>query len=239
MSHRCLAHLFINNPLLCHHVPHNTTHTPCQELSGCSPFHFYNLPHPTSRPCHPLIHNFSADELLCEISSYTSRVGRPWSLQTLHVCKSVWPGVATFVNYGKDMDRCSEGAMWIRKTLLRFEHPRPLPTSPTPHTLLTFPSAHSALIPRRASYAQLDDRVWPKPQRSSTMHHRRRRRSCLSSPILLSTSACSSGCIFKPDDRPLCFHMPFMPRFIPPTPSCDACIAITTIHMLLFTYMTG
>jgi len=34
----------------------------------------------------------------------------------------------------EDMDRCSEGAMWIRKTVFRFEHPRPLPTSsPTPH----------------------------------------------------------------------------------------------------------
>jgi len=100
----------------------------------------------------------------------------------LHVCKSVWPGVATLVNYGKTwiaVARAPCGYERLSSGLNTFDHF----ISPTPHTPLTFPSVRSALILRRASYAQPDDRVWPRPQRSSTVHHRRRRRSRLSSPI--------------------------------------------------------
>jgi len=69
----------------------------------------------------------------------------------------------------QDMDRRGEGALWIRKTVLRFEHTRLLPTFPDVAHPFTFPSAYSALAPRRASHAQPDDRDWPKSQRSSTV----------------------------------------------------------------------
>jgi hypothetical protein len=132
MSHRCPFHLFINNPLLCHHVPPTTPHTMSrsERLITASflqppPSHITPLP-----PAHPQLLGRRSYPARFQVPS---RVGQPWPLQTLHVCKSMWPGIATFVNYGKTWIAVARAPCGYER-LSSGLNPRPLPTSsPTPH----------------------------------------------------------------------------------------------------------
>ena len=165
--------MFINTPL-CLHAPFTTTSRSERLIT-------VTFLHPTSRPRHPSIPRLLGRRVT--LRDFSIRLvlgdrGRSGHCMSARAYDLLSQAPLAVARHGSAW----RGRLWTRKTVLRFEHAR--------HTFqrlldtvhpFTFPSGYSALAPRRASHAQPDDRVWPKSQRSSTVHHRRRRRRRLSS----------------------------------------------------------
>lgn len=118
MTHRCLSHLFINNPLYYAIMPlPATTPTSRNERLITVPF---LRPLPTHIAL-PLPHDFLDDELPCEISVLSRRTVVALDIACLQE-HLTW--YRNFRQLWEDMDWRGEGAMWIRKTVLHLEHPQ-------------------------------------------------------------------------------------------------------------------
>jgi len=156
MSHRCLS-ICLLPPTLCPHAPSHMSLR--HEVSGWSPFHFHDLPpHPPPPPTFlfttPSLWRVTLRDAQVQYRLALDDCGRSRQIACLQECltrrcsvRRLWEGI----------DWRSEGAMWIRKTvLLNYLEPFQPPWYSTP--FMSF-SANSALAPWHASHARSDDRV--------------------------------------------------------------------------------